>query len=664
MTSPTAPDLGAVFEASPNAYMVLDRELRYVAANAAYRAATGTSHEALLGAGLFELFPHDPDDPNNESARVLRASLERVLRTGEPDAIPFIRYRVPSGEGGERDAFWSATHTPLFDDDGAPAFVLQHTMNVTRLREAGLEREVVQTAQMVQQAFRVLDEGQEVSQLLRQSPAFMAFLRGPEHRFVRVNDAYQRLIGDRPVLGLALRDALPEVVGQGFVDILDEVYRSEEPYVGRGVRVMLANVAGEPPGEHYVDFVYQPIVDESDRVTGVFVHGNDVTERERALSVAKQAQQEAEEASRLKDEFLATVSHELRTPLNAILGWAQVALEDLHDRAQVERALKTIERNADAQAQVIEDLLDVSRIVAGTLRMSVETLDLAQPVAAAVETVRPAARAKEIRIHDLLQSSVGVIGDPQRLQQIVWNLVSNAVKFTPRGGRVEVVVRKDGSEAVVSVADNGPGIPDDFLPVLFDRFRQASQGTERRAGGLGLGLAIVRHLTEAHGGRVSAANRAAGGAVFEVRLPLSLTATGAPAREEAAQERPDLTGLRVMVVDDEPDARGYVSVVLQGANAEVVTAASAADALARIGEARPDVIVSDIGMPDVDGYAFIAEVRRLPPDRGGRAPALALTAYARPEDRARALLAGFQNHVSKPVGALELLAAVAAIARW
>ncbi len=383
---------------------------------------------------------------------------------------------------------------------------------------------------------------------------------------------------------------------------------------------------------------------------------------------------EAHAANRAKDEFLATVSHELRTPLNAILGWAQLLRLGQRDEATLRRALDTIERNAKAQARLVNDLLDVSRAIAGKLRLDLRSVHLPGVIAATLETLRPAAEVKAIRFATALDPSVDqVVADPDRLQQIVWNLVSNAVKFTPQGGRVEVQVAHVESQVEITVADTGVGIPREFLPYVFERFRQADSTTTRTHSGLGLGLGIVRHLVELHGGAVRAESAGKGqGARFTVTLPLLPVAAGArhegapPGPATRAIDRVDagrtLDGIRVLVVDDEADARDLISTVLQAGGARVTAVASAAEALDVLARQRPDVLVSDIGMPDEDGYALIRKVRALPAERGGRIPAAALTAYAGKDDRHRVLEAGYQQHVPKPVEPAMLTALVATLA--
>lgn len=400
------------------------------------------------------------------------------------------------------------------------------------------------------------------------------------------------------------------------------------------------------------------------------------TQREQLLESERSARTEAERASRMKDEFLATLSHELRTPLNAILGWSQILASGSRDADDLAEGLRTIERNARAQTQIIEDLLDMSRIISGKVRLDVQRIDLASVVHGAVETVRPAAEAKGIRLQAVLDPSSGpVSGDPNRLQQVLWNLLTNAIKFTPRGGRVQVLLERVNSHLELSVIDTGEGIKPEFLPHVFDRFRQADATTTRRHGGLGLGLAIVKQLVELHGGNIRVKSPGMGmGATFIVSLPLTVVhpepAAEPPRRHPVARTTgvvaPDLclslAGVKVLVVDDEADARNLVRRLLEDCEAVVTTAASAAEALRSMEADPPDVLVSDIGMPNEDGYALIQQVRALGTDRGGNVPAAALTAYARSEDRMRSVLAGFQMHIAKPVEPAELITMVASLA--
>jgi signal transduction histidine kinase/DNA-binding response OmpR family regulator len=398
-------------------------------------------------------------------------------------------------------------------------------------------------------------------------------------------------------------------------------------------------------------------------------------EQERATLLVREraARAEAEAANRAKDEFLATLSHELRTPLTSILGWAHLLRSGNLPDGTSAGALETIERNARAQSQLIDDLLDVSRIITGKLRLDTRPVEIAAVIEAAVDSVRPAAQAKNVGLHaDLERTPAPLLGDPNRLQQIAWNLLSNAVKFTPGGGQVRVRLRRTNSHLELRVEDTGQGISAQFLPHVFDRFRQADGSTTRNHGGLGLGLAIARHLVELHGGAIRAESPGEGlGATFTVDLPVMGDPpeggkVTAPLDPQAGRVSPGcaatLDGLRVLVVEDEADTRDLIAFTLSRCGAEVRVAGTAGEALRTLPEWLPEVLLSDIGLPGMDGYTFIRRVRELPPESAGRVPAAALTAYAGGEDRLRALAAGFQSHLAKPLDPSELIAVVARLA--
>jgi len=400
-------------------------------------------------------------------------------------------------------------------------------------------------------------------------------------------------------------------------------------------------------------------------------------EREELLRRERAARAEAERASRMKDEFLGTLSHELRTPLHAILGWSQVLSR--RGNADLAKGLEVIERNARAQTKIIDDLLDMSRIISGKVRLDVQGVDLAAVARLAVDTVRPAADAKGVKLQAVLDPLAGPVnGDPNRLQQVLWNILTNAVKFTPRGGRVQVLLERVNSHLELSVIDSGQGISPEFLPHVFDRFSQADASNTRQHAGLGLGLAIVKQLVELHGGSVRAKSAGPGqGAAFSIELPLQSVSSEAadtpdrrhPRRSDGADRdlpdpasrRADFSGLKILVVDDEADARALMRQLFEDSRATVLEASSAAEALSLLRSARPDVLVSDIGMPGESGYVLIRQIRALPVQAGGATPAVALTAYARTEDRTQAILAGFQHHVAKPVEPAELIAMVASL---
>lgn len=472
-----------------------------------------------------------------------------------------------------------------------------------------------------------------------------------------------------------------EIEGKTMLDVLGpEAYQVTEPYLEHALagerQVYDRRLRFADGTEHDLHVTLIPHVGLAGHVEGVVAIAADVTERRQAeaerarlLLAEQEARADAELANRTKDEFLATLSHELRTPLNAILGWAQLLRLGKLPEEDMVHGLETIERNAKVQAQLIEDLLDLSRIISGKLRLDMRPIDLPTVIEAALDSVRPAAEAKGIHLLPLLDASASpVLGDSARLQQVIWNLLSNAIKFTPSRGTVELTLQRIGGRAEVIVSDTGIGIKPDFLPHVFERLRQADSTSTRRHGGLGLGLSIARHLIESHGGTILA--RSAGenrGATFVVSLPLSLNAVvKLPEPDDSGtgtglMSPRRLEGIRVLVVDDEADARELVTLALQRDGAQVRAAGSAAEALGAIDELNPDVLVSDIAMPGEDGYELIRKLRSRERSHGRRLPAVALTAYARQEDRERALHAGYQEHLAKPVEPTRLTAVVAGL---
>ncbi|MBP9025966.1 MAG: response regulator, partial [Phycisphaerae bacterium] len=441
----------------------------------------------------------------------------------------------------------------------------------------------------------------------------------------------------------------------------------------KGEQLMLTNAKGR---DIIIEAAGIPLR-VSGRLIGAVGVWNDITERtrierERELLLASEraARCEAEHANRVKDEFVATLSHELRTPLNAILGWAQLLRRGRPDPEDVKEALEVIQNNALAQKQLIDDLLDVSRMMSGKIRLNRRPLNVSQAAVEALASIRPQAEEKGLRLEEAIEHEAGCVqADPERLQQILWNLLSNAVKFTPAGGQIRFALERQGQNAVLTVSDTGIGIRPEFLPFLFQRFRQADASTTRRYRGLGLGLSLVKQLVDLHGGSISASSPGENqGTTFTVTLPLITE----PVMEcpPAAADRgggdggePDTTlqGLRVLIVDDLADARELLSRLFREYAAAPVAVGSAAAALEQIRKAPPDVLVSDISMPDEDGYSLISKVRALPAERLARIPAIAVTAFARPEDRSQAIRAGFQAHVSKPVDPAQLIALVAGL---
>ena len=470
-----------------------------------------------------------------------------------------------------------------------------------------------------------------------------------------------------------------EMVGKSIRTIIPEERQTEEDEVIARIRAGLRvdhfeTIRRRKDGTLIpISLTISPIRDEKGRIIGASKVARDITERKQADNERARLLAIAQEAGRLKDEFLATLSHELRTPLNAILGYTRMVRSGLVTGDREARAIETIERNAVSLTQIIEDVLDVSRIISGKIRLHVQPVDLRALIGEALETVRPAAEARGIRLEiDPAAAHPPVSGDPERLQQVLWNLLSNAVKFTGQGGMVRVKLRQRDGHVEISVRDTGEGIAHEFLPHVFERFRQADAGMTREHGGLGLGLAITRHLVEMHGGTVHVASEGRGkGATFSVKLPIMVAHPTADVAEEKQRTKrpatvaiavPDLGGVTVLVVDDDADALMMVREILEATGARVITADSAAEALKVLDLNQPDVLLADVGMPHVSGFELIRRVRQSPNPRIRNIPAAALTAYARSEDRINSLRSGFQRHMSKPIDPSELMGAIAALA--
>ncbi|MEG4850773.1 response regulator [Microcoleus sp. B5-D4] len=492
------------------------------------------------------------------------------------------------------------------------------------------------------------------------------YLADVEGRCTYINPRCQAICGlalDESLVEVWQREVHPEDRDRVVTDWLAWIKESQE-YSNE------FRLAGSE-SVRWVHVQSSPMFSDLGKLIGHVGTVRDVTDRkqaeeERGRLIREQvARQEAERANQMKDEFLAILSHELRTPLNAILGWSRLLRTKTFDQDTIEKALETIERNAKSQAQLIEDILDVSRILRGKLNLNKHPIRLESAIKLAIDSLQPLTEEKSIVIELTCSPNVGeVIGDPDRLQQIVWNLLSNAIKFSPQEGKVEVRLESVGDEAHIQIIDSGIGIAPDFLPYVFDRFRQADSSTTRSYGGLGLGLAIVRHLVEQHGGKVYAENNPGEGAKFTVALPIAQRKTGGAGDawselNDGTEALPSLANLQLLVVDDDDDTREFLIALLEDEGAMVRSAASVAGALDALESYWPDVLLSDIGMPEADGYELIARVREMEVLRGGKMPAIALTAYARESERKQALEAGFQMHLSKPVDINKLIAAIA-----
>ena len=811
-----------MLDASPNAYVLLDRELCVVEANREYYALTGSTPEALIGKPLLASFPNDPDDPNDAPRRMLLESLHQVIATGAPDHLAYLPYRVPRTPGEPPELrVWSATHTPILDASGATRFVLQHTQEI---HAGARDPAVIERTRLVASALE--DRARGLRSLFEQTPGFTAFLRGPTHIFELANPGYIQLVGGRDVVGRTVGEALPEVVPQGFVTLLDRVFETGEPFVGRNLRVELLDQRGEPYVV-YLDFVYQPILGrDGGTPIGILVQGHDITEqrlalqrqtfitratellstaadldlalaevaqaavveladyahvdlfgedgssrrlpvahassanaevaselakyplpgeipnrhpfhlergavvvarstpemiekaartpahaavlraagfdsfvlvplwhrgrlfgvftahtagsgrtfderivpvmtelgriaatalenlrlgreREALLASEHEARERAEAANRAKDEFIALLGHELRNPLSPILS----AVELLRHRGAAVRETEVIERQTRHLVRLVDDLLDVSRIVHGKIELRHDRIVLSDAIAKGIEIANPQISAKSHALTIEMAPELAVIGDDVRLAQVIANLLTNAARYTPPHGRIAVSSEREGNDAVIRVRDNGIGITADVLPRIFDMFVQAPQPSDRATGGLGIGLTLVHRIVELHGGTVIAASEGSDrGTEITIRLPLAGAATAS-----TVQDSPEglAKARRVLVVDDNVDAAELLGELLATRGHQVEVVHDGEQALARLSAMAFDTAIVDIGLPRMDGYEL---ARRIRAQLHGQVQRLvALTGYGSLEDRERSKAAGFDVHLSKPVDTATLL---------
>jgi signal transduction histidine kinase/CheY-like chemotaxis protein len=622
--------------------------------NDAFIPVLGRRHPDSLGQPASSVWP--------DAWPLIAPQVEAVMQRAESTWSERVHFLL-TRNGFSEDAWFTWSYAPIRGNAGKTlglhGICLEETSRV--LAEKARE-------QLADEQIRKVADARARAILESITEAFFALDR--DWRFTYLNPQSFVLLGRPPedLVGKNLWDEYPGLHGSPF----EPIYRSVA-----ATRKAASIVAYFPTHHRWYDVRAYPSEDG-----GLSVYFRDVSqqkfaedEKEKLLESERVARTDAERSGRLKDEFLATLSHELRTPLNAVLGWCDILNRaDQTSPAEIADGLKTIERNARAQAQIIADILDMSSIIAGKMQVILRPLDLASLVHDAIETARPAAQAKGIRLEEALDPSLRrIVGDGNRLQQIFWNLLSNAVKFTPKGGTVKVTMVQVESHIEISVADTGTGIKPEFLPFVFDRFRQADASTTRQYGGLGLGLSIAKQLAELHGGTITVESAGMGlGATFVVSLPVNVIWP----LEDSGKERPSdfddsvaptllldsLAGIKVLVVDDEPDAREMVKRLLEDYGAGVIAASSAQEAFERLQIDKPNVLVSDIGMPREDGYSLMRRIRSLSSEKGGETPALALTAYARLEDRDRCVLAGFQAHLAKPVEPTELISMVAAVA--
>ncbi len=646
--------LSQLLDASVEGILAFDRDCRYTAWNRAMERISGLKRDDVLGKRAFDVFPFLEETGED---KYFHAALSGELTTSENRP-----YTVP--ETG-RQGFFEACYSPLFDEHNeiVGGVGIVHDITEQKLAE-----------ESAAEAHRRLTSHVENSPL-----AVIEW--DSDFRVSRWSESAARLFGwtADEVMGKHVSDW--HFVFDEDADAVAQVTHRQR--VGAESLGVLQNRNYTKAGDVLFCEWYNSVLrDDRGELVSVLSLVLDVTARKHAeeerialLGREREARQHAEEADRLKDEFLATLSHELRTPLTSILGWATLLSSGEVEQENFKRAIETIERNARSQARLIDDLLDVSRIITGNLHLEVHPLNLAPVVVAAKDALRPAADAKAIKVNTTLDyENCLVTGDPNRLRQVVWNLLINAIKFTPRGGSVRVYLQCNDPAVRLTVTDTGEGISAEFLPFVFHRFRQEEGSISRKQGGLGLGLAVVRHLVELHGGTVSAESGGPGqGSTFVVDLPL------APERRKEKREGVDqedlaeplerrsagvsvsLDGLRVMLVEDDDDSRSLLSLMLRRNGAEVTSASTSSEALSALDYSRPDVVISDIGMPDEDGYALLRRLRALPVERGGQTPAIALTGYATNKDRERALEAGYQLHLAKPVEPDELVAAIVSV---
>lgn len=519
---------------------------------------------------------------------------------------------------------------------------------------------------------RDVTEQKRTEEELRQKNAILDVINESAPTPIFVKDRQGRIIYANPATLVALGKTAAEVIGRYDSDLYPspedaaKVMENDQRIMASG---QMEVVEESPDGIHIFLGMKAPYYNEAGEVIGLVGISNDITDRvqlerdrERILQQKQAALAESERVNRIKDEFLAVLSHELRSPLNPILGWTKVLQTRKLDGAKTIAALEIIERNAKAQCQLIDDLLDMARVLRGKLSLNAAPVNLSSVIEAAIDTVQTAAIAKSIQIHPVLSDIRPVSGDAVRLQQIVWNLLTNAVKFTPSGGRIDIRLEQVDHSAQITITDTGKGISLDFLPHIFESFRQEDASVTRKHGGLGLGMAIVYQLVEAHGGTVTADSPGEGkGATFTITIPL-LNTYSEENRSNPLKEQPlDLTGIRVLAIDDEPDSLALLAVILAQAEAEVMSVASAAEFLIALESFQPDVVVSDIGMPEIDGFTLLRQVRSLSPEQGGQVPAIALTAYAGESDRQQAIAAGFQKHITKPIEPDQLVVAIVSL---
>jgi signal transduction histidine kinase/ActR/RegA family two-component response regulator len=598
--------------------------------NDSYAEILGAKHPAALGSRFHDIWAEIWNDihPIIDQAMQGNASYHENL--------PLTMNR----KGYDEQTWFTFSYSPLRDESG---------------QVAGMFCAVTETTEQVLAERHRAEEYERLRLLFQQAPGIIAVLREPAHIFEIANDAYLQLVGHRDILGKPIREALPEIAGQGFFELLDSVYRTGEPYIGHEISVKLQRHANGPLEERFVNFVYQPTFDHRGNTTGIFVEGSDVTETVKAHDALRESEKELKEANQRKDEFLAMLAHELRNPLAPIATAAELLKLAALDENRVRKTSDVIARQVEHMTELVDDLLDVSRVTRGLVTLQKEILSIGSLLADAVEQVRSLMETKHHHFTvQVPHEQFFVRGDRTRLIQVFSNLLNNATKYTPPNGNLTLRVRADAAHVEVEVEDDGIGIAPNLLPYVFDLFTQAERSPDRSQGGLGLGLALVKKLLELQDGHVSASSAGAGkGSLFTVRLPRVMSAESYPEQNREKSAMPSIARKRVMIVDDNKDAAEMLRLLLEAAGHEAFIAYNGHDALAVAQGTMLAVLFLDIGLPDMDGYELARRLRALP--ETSRSVLVAVTGYGQPQDIAHAREAGFDHHLVKPVKHGEVL---------
>jgi PAS domain S-box-containing protein len=654
---------GGIYDASPNPYLILNRDLHIASANRAYLKSTGRALADIVGRWAWDAFPTDP-----QTLEQAIASFERVIATGKVDTMALLRFDIPRAEadgGGFEVRYWSITHSPIFGSDGEVDYVLQHPIDVTeleRLRE--VTRHVSETplalvpahsgifkrAQDVYEAnLSLLADVDRLQSLFKQAPSFMAVLRGPNYVFELANTAMLDLMGGRACIGRPAREVAPELELQGYFDMLDNAYRSGKPVLAHGKRACLEHPAGVF-SEHVLNFVYQPMTGSKGQVEAIFVEGNDVTEQ---YTAQRMRDEQMLLEARLKDEFLAMLAHELRNPLAPITSAAHLLGRATLDAAGIDKASAIIRRQAAHMSSLIDDLLDASRVTNGLVSLDFLPVAIKEVVREAVEQARPLVSSRNHRLTiEIPEQEIYVSGDRKRLVQVFANLLMNAAKYTRQHGALQLSVEADARQVTLAMSDNGIGMTAEVQANVFGLFTQAERTPDRAQGGLGIGLALVKSIVELHHGTVS--GYSAGlerGSTFTVLLPRSVGPQDSPAPQAGQHAHGPV--LEVLVVDDNIDAAELLAMSLADHGHRVTVEHGSLAAIERVKRSAPDACVLDIGMPNIDGNQLARELRRLPATR--KATLIAVTGYGTRHDRQAALAAGFDEYFIKPVDIARLL---------